>query len=871
MAEKYSWISFYKELAQKLLDYKHNREKLISLIKDVYKDTGIHMAKVEKDGSLIDIDPFTFFGLFNKQIAKDKRIALVTDFGRRMNVSVPAPDNYDGLPVLNNQNAAFFMFAADRGENDIDCLWELFDYALRYANNPTDENKALFSKYFDICINLKHNGNAKITMALFWIAPDVFVNLDSRNEWFIYKSGRLQSEFVTTLPKISTKMPATVYFELLGKIKEFINEASQFENFIDLSNEAWRYSNEINKQIKEDEFWPTLKEYNPKITVEKWVKLLNNESIFGSVYKGVLAAFYKYGPTSCSNLDSLFDDAKEGSFRSWVTQISKKVHEETKCPLMPREDTTEVRYWPILFVGRNSKEDESGSWIYKLRDELYEALTEINILNYLWVNAPNYWLYEPGHKAMYWDEIYNNGVIQLSGIELGDLSQYKDKAQIKSVLEKAKSFTGSVSNVSTQSFEFYHLMKPGDIVYVRVGNDDILGRGVVESDYSFDSDSAFPHKRSVNWTHKGKWTLKRDIAIIKELTLIDKKIHKDYPNKLEELFKEDASMKEKIGKNIILYGPPGTGKTYNTVNYAAAIIEKKTVEQVQKEKYEHVKSRFMSYEAGNRVRFITFHQSYGYEDFIEGIKPIVHDNGEISYKVVDGVFKEFCDLASKRPSQNYVFIIDEINRGNISKIFGELITLIEESKRSGEDETTRAILPYSKKFFSVPNNVYILGTMNTADRSIALMDTALRRRFDFIEMMPRTDVLDGIEVEGVNISEVLRTINERITLLYDREHTIGHAFFMPLKKEPTVEKLAEIFENKLIPLLQEYFYEDYEKIQLVLGDNGKEEQFKFIKDIKVELKNVFKKSSAIDFELPEVKCEINKDALLHIESYKEII
>ncbi|MBP3399394.1 MAG: AAA family ATPase, partial [Erysipelotrichaceae bacterium] len=336
--------------------------------------------------------------------------------------------------------------------------------------------------------------------------------------------------------------------------------------------------------------------------------------------------------------------------------------------------------------------------------------------------------------------------------------------------------------------------------------------------------------------------------------------------------KEDNHMKEKFNKNIILYGPPGTGKTYNTVNYAVAIMEGKPVEEVQKENYQHVKSRFMSMEAGRGIQFVTFHQSYGYEEFIEGIKPIVNEEGNVSYEIVDGVFKKFCSRAENdKHKQNYVFIIDEINRGNISKIFGELITLIEESKRAGEDEIVRAILPYSKEFFSVPSNVYILGTMNTADRSIALMDTALRRRFDFVEMMPESKVLEGVEVAGLNIAKMLDTINDRITFLYDREHTIGHAFFIPLKQEPTIEKLAEIFKNKLIPLLQEYFYEDYEKIQLVLGDNDKKEQFKFIKDVKVELKNVFKGSATIEFELPEVKYEINKDAFLDIESYKQIM
>jgi 5-methylcytosine-specific restriction protein B len=183
------------------------------------------------------------------------------------------------------------------------------------------------------------------------------------------------------------------------------------------------------------------------------------------------------------------------------------------------------------------------------------------------------------------------------------------------------------------------------------------------------------------------------------------------------------------------------------------------------------------------------------------------------------------DILEKK---NYILIIDEINRGNISKIFGELITLIEDSKRAGESEAVEITLPYSGKRFSVPNNLYIIGTMNTADRSIALMDTALRRRFEFEEMMPDLSILDGLQdIDGINIRSLLSTINKRIEYLYDRDHTIGHAYFMSLKDkegEDTKTELDNIFRNKIIPLLQEYFYDDWEKIQMVLGDHP--EQFK---------------------------------------------
>ena len=503
---------------------------------------------------------------------------------------------------------------------------------------------------------------------------------------------------------------------------------------------------------------------------------------------------------------------------------------------------------------------------------------------------------------------------------------------------------------------------------------------------------------------------------------------------------EDGAVTD-VGLNTILYGPPGTGKTYHTVIYAVAIIENRELTAVAQEEYAAVLERYNEYKAQGRIEFTTFHQSYGYEEFIEGIRPAVVDEGDqadagnIQYSVQPGVFKKFCEKA-ERPAvartstidfgirenatiwkvslwstgdnevrseclnnghirigwdqygkditdetdfsedggrivlnafmnkmqvgdivlscysastidaigvvtgeyewhenyeffrrvrkvnwiakgirenilelnggtsmtlasvyrlsnialadvykliekyqpaklvpanrkENYVFIIDEINRGNISKIFGELITLIEATKRVGLTEGMKAVLPYSQKPFGVPKNVYIIGTMNTADRSIATIDTALRRRFLFKEMMPQPDVLAGVSVEDLSVSDMLMRMNKRIAVLFDREHTIGHAYFMPLKENPTIEALAEIFTNNIIPLLQEYFYEDYEKIRLVLGDNRKDsEEYQFIIAKENDYSDLF---GDVDVGLDDGRSyEINYSAFDQIEAYRSI-
>ena len=388
-----------------------------------------------------------------------------------------------------------------------------------------------------------------------------------------------------------------------------------------------------------------------------------------------------------------------------------------------------------------------------------------------------------------------------------------------------------------------------------------------------------PYKRK-----NTKRIIKESLEVFEELKpfyehIINIRIH-NLNKKVEE------GEKMNYESNIILYGPPGTGKTYNTIYYAVAICENKDLDTIKKESYTDVLKRYNDYKNDGKIEFTTFHQSYGYEEFIEGIKPrlVCEDESKkiensLEYSIIPGIFKNFCDKAKEGNGENFVFIIDEINRGNISKIFGELITLIEDTKREGENEHTSVRLPYSQTLFSVPNNVYIIGTMNTADRSISLMDTALRRRFQFIEMLPNLDIeeLNKIRIKDsnnkdskINVQMMLKRINERIEVLYDREHTIGHAMFLRLVQNPTIEVLASIFEKSIIPLLQEYFYEDYEKIQLILGDNGKKDNSKkFILEEKIEIEKIFN-GSIDNFDIPNKKYSINKEAFNNQDSYKQI-
>jgi len=289
--------------------------------------------------------------------------------------------------------------------------------------------------------------------------------------------------------------------------------------------------------------------------------------------------------------------------------------------------------------------------------------------------------------------------------------------------------------------------------------------------------------------------------------------------------------------NLILHGPPGTGKTYQTAWEAVRLCVGATAAARLKEQTrDALMAEYHRLADEGRIEFVTFHQSFAYEEFVEGLRPAVGaGSGGFSLEVLDGVFKRICKEAARDPEnpQPHVLIIDEINRANISKVFGELITLLEPDKRLGCDNELKVRLPYSgTKFegsatnFGVPPNLHVIGTMNTADRSIALLDTALRRRFVFRELMPDAAVLAREkQPEGIDLGRLLTTLNERIEYLFDREHQIGHAYFMGCDSR---DKLDAVMRDRIIPLLAEYFYEDWSKVAAVLGDEAEAKQTYFL-------------------------------------------
>lgn len=363
-----------------------------------------------------------------------------------------------------------------------------------------------------------------------------------------------------------------------------------------------------------------------------------------------------------------------------------------------------------------------------------------------------------------------------------------------------------------------------------------------------------------------------DTALNTEVSVVGSEFGKTNNILLSVIDDEDESLDESP-KNFILYGPPGTGKTYNVIDKALEIIDGDFYSEIKGSR-EKVLNRYKQLVESGQIEFCTFHQSYGYEEFVEGLK----SDGDGNFIPEDGVLKRIALRASYdglkkelreeisngeeptyedkkekvikhinsekafRNNKKYVLIIDEINRGNISKIFGELITLLEEDKRIGTTNHVTVNLPYTKEHFALPSNLYIIGTMNTSDKSIAQIDVALRRRFNFVEMMPSYDDLG--EIDGVELDRLLETINKRIEFLLDRDHLIGHAY---LARVNNMAELQEAMKNKIIPLLQEYFYGDNEKVGMVLGGIGSKSSNDYIvyKEV-IKGTDLFKGFSNID-------------------------
>ena len=740
------WNEIYEEFATKLLEYKNDRKNLISKLQNVYEEIDMKLSKMESNGEILDIDPFTIFGLFNKGITDDNRKRILGEIAKQFNLKNKVPFSFEGIPLVNNLRSTFFNFAEERGENDINNLWEVFESAIRYADNPTQGNKLKIESTYNNVIKQK-GIQWNITMGLYWIRPNTYINLDSKNREFIIKQKILPEQFIKEVNQFKNVPNGEQYIQLCDLLLEKIKDGQYgYRDFKELSFIAYERNmsvdtvtqhNTQNTDIAKNTilYGPpgTGKTYN---TVMYAVAIIENkklEEIKKENYTEVIDRYNKYKEDGLIEFTTFHQSY---GYEEFIEGIKPVIHSD-------EEDETDIQYEVVPGLFKKFC-DIAGKPI--LRKEKCDI--GIN-------ESPTIWkisLEGSGENSTR-TECMKNEHIRIGYDEYGR--------------EITNLFKGAAGRHILNYF--INDMSIGDIVMSCYDCNTIDAIGVVTGEYEWhDEYPEYKRLRKVNWIVKG------------------------------------------IKENII--------KINNGIKLSSPTLYKLKINL---------------------------------------------------YDVMDIIKKYSNDVIELEEKKNHVFIIDEINRGNISKIFGELITLIEPTKRIGQTEGQKVRLPYSQKLFGVPNNVYLIGTMNTADRSIATIDTALRRRFNFKEMLPDEEVLDGIYVEDVSIKDIFIKMNKRITVLFDREHTLGHAYFLPLKDAPTIETLANIFENSIIPLLQEYFYEDYEKIRMVLGDNQKDSEDKqFITIEENDYNDLF---GYIDYDFDEMSTyKINSFALTNIEAYRSI-
>ena len=442
------------------------------------------------------------------------------------------------------------------------------------------------------------------------------------------------------------------------------------------------------------------------------------------------------------------------------------------------------------------------------------------------VDSVRYWIYSPGDNASKWDEFYAAGIMGLGWSGIGDLSAFDSKDAMKTKMKEVYGDQYSYKNAAHATWQFANEIKPGDIVFVKKGMHKVIGRGVVVGDYQYcpgheTEDDEYGHIRTVNWTHNGEWDHPGQ-AVMKALTDITP--YTDYVEKLNALFADEVEDVEEIEttyppydadkfleevymdvadyntlvglirtkKNVILQGAPGVGKTFAAKRLAYSMMGQKDQD---------------------RVMLVQFHQSYTYEDFIEGFRPTSAGSG---FEIKKGSFYNFCKKAGEDLENEYFFIIDEINRGNLSKIFGELFMLIENDKRGNSLQ-----LLYSDEKFNVPSNVYIIGMMNTADRSLAMLDYALRRRFAFYTMNPGFNS-DGFRTYKTKLASskmdkliaCVESLNSVIAAddSLGEGFCVGHSYFCNIA-EATDVILSNIVEYELVPLLKEYWFDEPIKVK----------------------------------------------------------
>ena len=533
MAEQFKWVSFYMEFATKLLEYKTDRSSLIGTLQKVYSNIGMKLPKLEKDNVPKDIDPFTIFGLFNKGITDAKRISILGGIKTLFEIEADVPDDFSGIPVLNNMMATFYAFEGGdrRKDDDIDNLWNAFESAIKLAENDSEESRAAFISAYDQ-VRSQFAVRWNLTMGLYWIRPYTFISLDSRNREFMSNPDNISANVVAEMKTLKSVPAAEKYLSICDKCKSAVESGEYgYTSFPELSYKAWITSVENSE-------------------MEKAAKTGKSNAAFLRWFRPVLQSLRDLGGSATpedtrkkiiSNEKLSDEEVNAACGKNNVNKFENEVaFARSYLVKAGYIDNKVYGIWTLTDKGRTVEmTDELASEIFKngVADNAAKS-KEKNSLGDADVATVHYWLYAPGEGASMWEDFYSAGIMGLGWDELGDLNTYASKDEMAQKLRDIHGGDSSYKNSAHAVWQFAHDIKPGDVIFAKRGRSEILGRGVVESDYEYDDnhDGEYPNLRKVKWTHKGSWQSDEMFAM---KTLTDVTNYTDFVNKISGFFEDD--------------------------------------------------------------------------------------------------------------------------------------------------------------------------------------------------------------------------------------------------------------------------------------------------------------------------------------------